>query len=130
LFDIPYSTDCFNYSSMTVIRGKEDKKIAYLYANCIFSPGNLEIIGIVLGNCVYGRTGKLKAKLIDHAIYTTKGEKLAIEKPLDADLPKIDLSKVRRERWALLNSIKNHDCPWIEPKEKWADYSLDEFLTN
>lgn len=115
---------------MTIIRGKEDKKLGYIHSNCIVSDGNAEVVGVVLGNCVYNKWGKLKGKVIHDTIYSTKGEKIATQRPAELKSDLINFSKIKHQSWLVLDSIKDYNSPWVEPKEKWSEFSLEDLLNS
>jgi len=116
---------------MSLIKGKNWSRHLHLIPNCLLSPRSMEIVGVVLGNCVYGRTGKLKGKLINKVVYNTKGEKVAIEnfEPVK-EIISLNFERLSRERWTVLQAISDHNSPWVETKEQWADADLEEYLTS
>ncbi|MBC7849689.1 MAG: hypothetical protein H7Y31_08135 [Chitinophagaceae bacterium] len=114
---------------MIVIKGNNGSGFL-LHHNCILSLVGSEVMGIVLGNCVYGKSGLLKGKLLNRALYNTKGQKLAVEKLDEQKLPAIDHARLTEENWRVLNSIQDHNSPWVEPKEEWAESTLQEFFVS
>lgn len=113
---------------MVFIKAKNGSQPICLYHNCLLIPQSSEVMGLVLGNCVYGKTGVLKGKIINHSLYNTGGEKIAVENlPGTFDI-KFNHHKLSEGRWAILQAIKDHNSPWVEPKEKWAETDLLEYL--
>jgi hypothetical protein len=112
---------------MIILVDKSKKEAALLYNNIILLPGSLEVVGIVLGHCLFGHAGTLKGKLFQKIIYTSDGEIVAKEYG-QTKVISFDAAKIMEEAWLLITSIKNHNCPWINPGSKWATLSLEEFL--
>lgn len=112
---------------MTIIAGKENTEIAYLHNNCILVPGTHEVLGVILGGSVFGRNGIFKGKLLNHTIYSSNGEMLATGKESTSN-EQVDFSDIRQQSWQVINSIQNHNTPWVTPKNTWAKDTLPEFL--
>lgn len=113
---------------MISIEGKNSSQPILLYHNCLLEPKSSEIMGLVLGNCVYGKNGSLKGKIINHSFYNTGGEKIGVENFLGSHPSTFNHHKLSEGRWTILQSIRDHNPPWVEPKEKWADTDLLEYL--
>lgn len=112
---------------MTIITGKEKDQIAYIHNHSILVPGSLEVLGVILGDCVYGKKGIFKGKYINNKIYSPDGEMLATENG-NTQNAGIDYSTIRHQIWGVINEIQNHCSPWVTPKNTWAKYSFPEFL--
>ena len=112
---------------MTIISGKEKDQIAYLHSHSILVPGSQEVLGVIIGDCVYGKKGVFKGKYLNKKFYSPEGELLATE---DGSVNNnvVDFSKIRQQIWNVINSIKNHSSPWVVPKNIWAAYSFPDFL--
>ncbi len=114
-------------SFMTIITGKEKNQIAFVHNNTILVPESQEVLGVIIGDCVYGKKGMFKGKYINKKIYSPDGEMLATETGNTGNTI-LDLSWVRHQSWNVINSIRNHISPWVVTKNTWASYSLPEFL--
>jgi len=112
---------------MTIIADKEKTPVAYLYNHTLVVPGSQEVLGIIIGDCVYGKDGNLKGKFINNVIYTEEGEMLGKRNGSTND-SSIDFTAVRQKSWQILRSIFNHNSPWITPKEIWSRRSFPEVL--
>jgi hypothetical protein len=114
---------------MTIITGKEKNQIAFVHNHSIFVPDSQEVLGVIIGDCVYGKNGAFKGKFINKKIYSPDGEMLATETGnIGNTVP--DFAWVRHQSWNVINSIKNFISPWVEIKNRWATYSLPEFLSS
>ena len=103
---------------------------AYLEEYLIIDP-QLDIpLGIVLGGCVYDSHGHFKGKLVGGVLYGLNGEKLAEtgQPPLGVGQP--ELRNLKRDQWNLLEGIRDHQCPWIQPSSKWSGKPLVAYLSD
>jgi hypothetical protein len=104
------------------------KPSGFLYNNIILLPQTYEVAGVVLGHCVFGPSGKAKGKLFNKTFYSATGEMLAREQAGNTPTKDLNITKAMHEAWAILQQIKDHNCPWIEPKDRWASVSVKDFL--
>ena len=103
--------------------------IAYLHYHAIIHPDSFEVLGVMLGNCVFGPQAKLLGKFFHDNVYSIKGELLARMEKTPSVLPqKLNVKKCVSESWQLMVRIKDHICPWIPEKKEWANASLAEHL--
>ena len=112
---------------MFKIIDQNNELVAYLHKNLILLPEEFEVAGVILGQCVFGANGGLKGKYFHKTLYSVEGEKIGEQ----TDQPyyhQLDNSGVLQKTWQLLQKIKNHNSPWITPKESWAPANLSEFL--
>lgn len=112
---------------MTTLLDRYGKPCAYLYNNKILSAGSMEVIGVTLGNCVFGKSGEAKGKIFDRVFYSLSGEIVATEIELQS-MPEFDLVEVLFQGWNILEKIKDHLCPWITPNNKWIAVDIKDFL--
>jgi hypothetical protein len=112
---------------MIVITDKSKKIKAYLHNNIILVPGTLEVLGVILGSCVFGKDGKAKGKYFHKKFYSTSGEIVGMDYG-SFDDKTIDTNFILNEGWKLITSITNHNCPWIYPLEKWSSQEIVQLL--
>jgi hypothetical protein len=56
--------------------------LAYVHNNIILQPDGFEVLGVILGQCVFGTKEELKGKFVHKTLYNTSGEKIGEEKSL------------------------------------------------
>ena len=103
--------------------------IAYQYQNMLIHPDSFQVLGIVLGNCVFGNQAKMLGKLFQQKVYSLNGEVLASKS--DASLPEpatLDAKGCVRQAWQIVVKIKDHVCPWVNARDAWSRASLAESL--
>jgi len=112
---------------MNAFIDRDNKICAYLYNNKILLPSGSEVAGVVLGDCVFGYAGDIKGKIFNGRFYAVNGQIVAgLEQ--GTVLPEVDLLQVLLQGWHIVQKIKEHECPWIDPTEKWIPISVDDFL--
>lgn len=112
---------------MNALLDKSEKPIAYINNNIIFLAEDQLVAGVILGHCVFGRSGSVVGKLFDQTFYAINGEIITrlqsnpTKETGDADL-------IRKQAWELIQIIKDHQCPWITPQDKWAAKPITALL--
>ena len=110
---------------MVQICNQSGQPEAYLVKNIIIKRGNLNAIGVVLGNCVFNKKGLYVGKTRRHCIYNQQGEIMGmmLQNETEQDAGS---SKLINEGWNIVQQIKAHGCMWIEEKREWADTPFEE----
>lgn len=112
---------------MNALTDQSGEPIGYLHNNIILLPGNFDVTGVVLGHCVFSRSGKVAGKLFDQTLYSVTGEIIAELNP-ESSKEKFDENSIRMQAWEVIQTIKDHQCPWIQPKEDWASAPVRQLL--
>ncbi len=114
---------------MHSLYNRSGEVIAYLHQNAIIHPDSFEVLGVVLGNCVFGPQAKLLGKFFHDKVYAFSGELLAKKEQQPTSLPqRFNVSNCIKQAWQILTRIKEHVCPWVVEKEVWSNASLAEYL--
>jgi hypothetical protein len=113
--------------NMNALVDGNNKLCAYLYNNKIILPSNFEVVGVVLGDCVFGYSGDVKGKIFKGIFYAVNGQIVAREEQC-SHMPGFDVIEVVLRGWHIVQKIKNHECSWITPSEKWVAFSIEDFL--
>jgi hypothetical protein len=114
---------------MYVLFNQSKEAVAYIETNMIVDANSPELVGVLLGNCLFDRQGKLTGKFFGGVVYNLKGEQLAEAHVPDA-IPggEFSFQKYLQEASSIVYSITNHADVWIEPAGKWGKASLMEEL--
>ncbi|HQD09557.1 MAG TPA: hypothetical protein PLQ65_07830, partial [Flavihumibacter sp.] len=87
------------------------------------------VMGVLLGNCVFGNDGGVKAKFFQHTLFDLQGRILARENPRVRPVS-VDNERLIDQAWKMIPLIKNHNCPIIDPTNDWSTMPLeDHFLS-
>jgi len=113
---------------MTSIVDKSGKTIAYLYQNMILDTTQQVVIGLLLGNCVFGKQRSPVGKFFNDTfrkkngkIIAKLGEDISLKKsPKDAHLS--------LQAWQILSKVNDHVCMWIDEKKSWTKQDFMEYL--
>lgn len=113
---------------MTSIVDKSGKTIAYLYQNMILDTTQQVVIGLLLGNCVFGKQHSPVGKFFNDTfrkkngkIIAKLGDEISLKKsPKDAHLS--------LQAWQILSKVNDHVCMWIEEKKSWTKQDFMEYL--
>lgn len=112
---------------MTTLLDRHGKLSAFFYNNKVLLASTSEVIGIILGDCVFGKSGEVKGKIFNKTLYAASGEIVAREQELQ-NIPAFDPLNALFEGWAIVDKITHHECPWITPKDKWHPLSIEALL--
>jgi hypothetical protein len=115
-------------TGMTAIIDKSGKTIAYHYQNMILDITQQEVIGLVLGNCVFGKQSSPVGKFFNDTfrkkngkMIAKLGEEVSLKKsPKDAHLS--------LQAWQMLGKVKDHVCLWVDEKKSWTKQDFMEYL--
>jgi hypothetical protein len=114
---------------MHALHNHSGELIAYQYLNMILHPDSMQVLGLVLGNCVFDQKAKVLGKLFQQKVYNVSGEVLASKSEASLPLPDhLDVTGCIMDAWKILLMIKDHSCPWVTTKNAWAPASLAEAI--
>lgn len=114
---------------MTTLLDKHGKPSAIVYNNKIITLKTFEVVGVVLGSCVFGQSGNLMGKLFNKTFYTLPGTILGKEQELlNTQLNEFDPVRVLIDSWKILDKIKDHSTAWVKPTEQWITTPVESFL--
>jgi len=115
---------------MNTIVNKEGEVIAYLYQNVILDLEKKKVLGVLLGNCFFGKSKAPLGKFFKEAfrkkngkIIGKLGEKLNHDNNIKNDI------EIIKTAWSSLLEIKDHVCIFIEEKKEWTKKDFVELLT-
>ena len=113
---------------MTPIVDKNGITVAYLYNNMILDTKRESVIGVILGNCVFGDAPQPIGKYFNNIFRGVNGKMIAVTGDTEQRHTNINELKVLDEAWKILKKVKEHVCGWIQEAEEWADITFSEFL--
>ena len=104
------------------------QQVLWLHQNVLLIPESNEIVGIVLGQCIFSRRGALKGKYFNHTLYDEKGRIIAKECNAKCKSEHLYNSLVQNASF-ILEKIKKHHISWITPGTTWIKEPVLDFLT-
>jgi len=113
---------------MYIIVDQEGKKIAHINNMIILDADREKVLGILIGDCFFGKSPKVIGKIFNSTAYLVNGEIVGkVER--NKELKSSSIKKAQLlEAWDILSNIKEHTCEWIKETKKWSKKSLLEHL--
>jgi hypothetical protein len=113
---------------MTSINDKRGTTVAYLHNNIIVDVNSENVVGVVLGNCVFGDAEQPIGKYFNNTFRDINGKVIGVTGGVKKTGIKINELIMLEGAWKILNKVKEHVCGWIKEVEEWADITFSEFL--
>lgn len=113
---------------MYIILNLEGKKIAHINNMIILDATQENVLGILIGDCFFGKSPKVVGKIFNSTAYLINGEIVGkIERNKEQKINSIKKAQLI-EAWDILANIKEHTCDWIKETKKWSKKTLEEHL--
>lgn len=114
---------------MYIIVDQNGKKIAHISNMIILDAEREKVLGILIGDCFFGKSPKVVGKIFNSSTYLINGE-IVGKVEQNKELKSSSIKKVQLlEAWDILSNIKEHTCDWIKETKKWSKKSLEEHLS-
>lgn len=114
---------------MYILLNKERAPIAYIENMMILDVSKQNVIGIIIGDCFFGKKEQVIGKIFNEHAYLVSGEIVAfvIRNPnyISTSPTKVQMSAA----WDILSHITKHTSDWIIEKNSWSSISLEESLS-
>ena len=114
---------------MYILLNKEREPIAYIENMMLLDATTKKVIGIIIGDCFFGKKEQVIGKIFNEHAYLVSGEIIAfvIRNPIYVSTsPTKEQMEVA---WDILAGITKHTSDWIIEKNTWATISLLESLS-
>ena len=118
----------FNFLNMYLIQNQNKETVAYIENMMILDHQHEHVIGILIGDCFFGRNKKVVGKIFNQTAYLLNGElvgKIELNKEYKSSSIKKSLML---EAWDILMSISEHTAAWIEVTKKWSKIPFAKHL--
>lgn len=113
---------------MYLIKNKEKEVVAYIQNMMILDASHKHVVGILIGDCFFGKNNKVIGKIIKQTAYLLSGE---IVGKIEVNNEKEDFNikkKLMLEAWDILMNIKEHTADWITESSKWSKVDFIKHL--
>jgi hypothetical protein len=114
---------------MYIIKNKIGEVVAVVQNNIVFSSNEHAVIGILIGDCLYGKAFKMIGKIFNSTVYLLNGNIAGIVEFSNAHKVKVIKKEHMVDAWAILSGVKEHTSQWITDKKTWAQKELLEYLS-
>lgn len=113
---------------MYSILNQDGKKMAHINNMIILDAAQENVLGILIGDCFFGKSPKVVGKIFNSTAYLINGEIVGkIERNKEQKINSIKKAQLI-EAWDILSNIKEHTCEWIKETKKWSKKTLEEHL--
>ena len=113
---------------MYIILNQKGEKIAHINNMIILDAECQNVLGILIGDCFFGKGPKVVGKIFNSTAYLTNGEIVGkVERNKELKSSSIKKAELL-EAWDILTNIKEHTCEWIKESKKWSKKSFLEHL--
>lgn len=113
---------------MTPINNQYGQPIAYLHLNIILNTAQDKVLGLILGNCVFGESDAPVGKFFKDSFRKTNGKIIAELGEETSPVRPSNEPAILKQAWENLTAVKNHLCVWVEEKSEWSEESFSSFL--
>lgn len=113
---------------MTPINNQYGQPIAYLHLNIILNTTQDKVLGLILGNCVFGESDAPVGKFFKDSFRKTNGKIIAELGEETSPVRPSNEPAILKQAWEKLTAVKNHLCVWVEEKSEWSEESFSSFL--
>lgn len=113
---------------MTPVTDKQGNTVAYLYNNIVLDTTLQKVLGVILGNCIFGGKSSPLGKFFNNVFRSRNGKVVAQVQNIQRPEPAINKLKIQEGAWKIIDRVKEHVCGIIPEVEEWSDTSLPEFL--
>ncbi|MEO7313260.1 MAG: 4-fold beta flower protein [Chitinophagaceae bacterium] len=112
---------------MTPLTDQFGNTIAYLHQKMLIDSTCKIVLGLIVGNCVFGNRAEPVGKFFNNIIRDTQGRIISKLGTNSFSAP-VNERDLMTGTWRILMQIKNHVCGWIPEMFTWSDKNLNEVL--
>jgi hypothetical protein len=113
---------------MTPINNQYGQPVAYLHLNIILNIEQNKVLGLILGNCVFGEADVPVGKFFKDSFRKTNGKIIAELGEETSPVRPSNEPAILKQAWEKLAAVKNHLCMWVDEKNEWSEKSFTHFL--
>lgn len=113
---------------MTAIIDQHGETVAYLHLNIIINTTKDTVLGLLLGNCVFGEAEAPVGKFFKDSFRNMSGKVVAVLGQEVIPGRPANEPDILQQAWTKLTAVKNHLCMWVEEGDSWSDDSFYHFL--
>ncbi len=114
---------------MYILLNKDRGPIAYIENMMILDAAKEKVIGIIIGDCFFGKKDQVIGKIFNEHAYLVNGEIVAFVIRNPNYISTSPTKEQMEAAWNILAHITKHTSDWIVEKNSWAAMSLEESLS-
>jgi len=114
---------------MYIVLDSQNAPVALLENMMILDYNNKTVIGIIIGDCFFGKKNHVIGKIFKEQVYLLSGEIIGKVKLNDNYVTTAPTKEQVAAAWDILSGISKHTSDWITETNKWASISFKESLS-
>ena len=114
---------------MYIVLDQQNAPVALLENMMILDYNDKTVIGIIIGDCFFGKKNHVIGKIFNEQAYLVSGEIIGKVKLNDNYVTSAPSKEQVAAAWDILSGISKHTSDWIVEKNKWASISFKESLS-
>jgi hypothetical protein len=114
---------------MYIIKNKNEEVVAVIKNNIVFTAQDHTVVGILIGDCLYGKSFKMVGKIFNSTVYLLNGNIAGIVESSNAYNVRVIKKEHMLDAWSILSGVKEHTSQWITEKKTWAQKGLIDCLS-
>jgi hypothetical protein len=116
-------------SVMYILLNQQKEPSAYIENMMILDATKQSVIGIIIGDCFFGKKDHVIGKIFKDHAYLVSGEIIASVIRNSNYISTAPTKEQVAAAWEILSCINKHTSDWIVEKNSWASISLEESLS-
>lgn len=113
---------------MYIIKNKNEDVVAVIKNNIVFTAHDHAVVGILIGDCLYGKSYKMVGKIFNSTVYLLNGNIAGNVESSNAYNVRVIKKEHMVDAWSILSGVKEHTSQWIIEKKTWSQKGLIDFL--
>jgi hypothetical protein len=113
---------------MRILVDEQGNTVAYLYKKAIVDKTLSNVLGIVLGNCLFTKSQEPVGRFFNDALHDEKGNIIAKLKHEHQAEHHLNTTDIRNGAWDIMMHIKDYVCAWLPASKSWSDENVETFL--
>jgi hypothetical protein len=114
---------------MYIVLDQQNAPVALLENMMILDYNDKTVIGIIIGDCFFGKKNHVIGKIFNEQAYLVSGEIIGKVKLNDKYVSTAPTKEQVAAAWDILSGISKHTSDWITETNKWASISFKESLS-
>ena len=114
---------------MYIVLDQQNAPVALLENMMILDYNNKTVIGIIIGDCFFGKKNHVIGKIFNEQAYLVSGEIIGKVKLNDKYVSTAPTKEQVAAAWDILSGISKHTSDWITETNKWVSISFKESLS-
>lgn len=114
---------------MYIVLDKDNAPVALIENMMILDNTSKSVIGIIIGDCFFGKQNHVIGKIFKEHAYLVSGDIIGKVVRNENYVSSAPSKEQVAAAWDILSGITKHTSDWITEKNKWASISLKESLS-